>query len=81
MSPRETERLAREYCASIGADPDEVVKGYWDTGNGVAEWLESPRWTWYQSANVEWDRPLTGFERAMMAQQDAKRAALAAQRK
>lgn len=40
------EKRAREYCASIGADPDEMVWGYWVTD--VRRWISAPRWAWYQ---------------------------------
>lgn len=36
------EREARRYCAEIGADPDEEVRGY-EGGH----WSGGPRWTWY----------------------------------
>jgi len=37
------ERDARLYCAEIGADPDEEVRGY----VGGRHWVVGPRWTWY----------------------------------
>lgn len=38
------EKQAREYCASIHTDPDEIVWGYF----GHGEWISAPRWSWYQ---------------------------------
>jgi hypothetical protein len=40
MTRRELE--ARDYCRSIGADPNEVVGGYW-----LQKWTYAERWSWY----------------------------------
>lgn len=75
-SPREIERNARAYCELIGADPDELVRGV-DVPLGIREPITVPRWCWYKDANVDQDRPLSGFEKAMMAQRVQRDAALA----
>lgn len=66
MTPREIEARARAYCESIGANPDETIRGYFDTGVGHAEWTTAPRWCWYRGAWPDWDRPLSGYERALV---------------
>lgn len=38
------EQIARDYCISLGLDPDEVVAGYWA---GDPERLFAARWCWY----------------------------------
>ena len=43
----EREKTGRAYCRSIGANPDEVVRGYSETG----EWIERVRWWWYQESS------------------------------
>lgn len=75
-SPREIERNARAYCEMIGADPDELVSGV-DVPMGIKEPITVPRWCWYKDANLDQDKPLTGFQRAMMEQQAAREAQLA----
>jgi hypothetical protein len=40
------QKAARAYCLSIGADPEEIVWGYWVTTK--REWISAPRWSWYQ---------------------------------
>lgn len=50
---------ARAYCHSIGADPDERVKGWLkETGGWGPPRLQitRPRWEWYVSANPAIDR-------------------------
>jgi len=79
-SPREIEREARAYCEKFGLDPDEDVGGYFDTGEGRAEWTRAPRWSWYKGANLSQDAPLTGFQKAILEQQAARDAALALSR-
>lgn len=43
---RSPEQHARDYCASIGLDADEMVRGY-STATGVRMWARQPRWRWY----------------------------------
>ncbi len=47
-----SEKTGREYCLSIGADPDEMVWGYILTPQGRRERIESKRWCWYVGAKV-----------------------------
>ena len=42
------EKCGRAYCRAIGADPDEIVKGYFVSDQ--PRWVSAPRWSWYQGA-------------------------------
>lgn len=46
LNNRSQEQDARAYCASIGADPDEVVSGY-IRHHSACHWTRMPRWRWY----------------------------------
>jgi hypothetical protein len=37
---------AREYCESLGLDPEEMVWGQ-TTFEGVRNWFQMERWRWY----------------------------------
>jgi hypothetical protein len=56
MSYRESrsqEELARAYCRSINADPDEIVKDWHGYERGGGYFTRVPRWTLYIGAVVE----------------------------
>jgi len=54
MSP---EDRAKAYCASIGADPDEIVVGFRRYRDGFLHRDRKPRWQWYVGAELP--RPRT----------------------
>ena len=47
------ERHARDYCRSIGADPDEPVKAWRGYRGGGGYYAKAPRWTLYIGAVIE----------------------------
>lgn len=50
LNNRSPEADARAYCASIGADADEVVGGY-VRHHSARIWTRMPRWRWYLGAS------------------------------
>jgi hypothetical protein len=46
------ERNARDYCLSIGADPDEVIERWWGSTYG-GYFTQSPRWLLYIGAVIQ----------------------------
>lgn len=46
------ERNARDYCHSIGADPDALVRGYDFKTYGHRGVMVQLRWRWYVNAVV-----------------------------
>jgi hypothetical protein len=62
------EHTGRAYCRVIGADPDELVKGY--PMNSPIR-VEMPRWYWYRNAmsDITWSGR-SGMVRAHLGREE-----------